>query len=74
MDAPRETRASRILAPKSPTIEFKERNTATDAERDGELGYAAWPAGSSIMTSAPSISGILSNLREELEVKAAIEP
>jgi hypothetical protein len=76
MDAQRETRASRILAPKAPAIEFKEKDAGAEAERHGagpSFDYLAWPAGPSIAASAPVISGILSNLRDELEVKAAIK-
>jgi hypothetical protein len=77
MDTPRETRASRILSPNGAGVEFKEKSAAMDAERDGvglSLDYPAWPAGPTIKASAPSIAGILSNLRDELEVRTAVEP
>ncbi len=76
MDATRETRASRILTPKGRTVEFKESGTDGDFSRDSarpSLEHAVRPMASSIVGPAPSISGILSNLKDELELKAAVE-
>jgi|SRR5208337_88887 len=72
MDAPREMRASRILTPKGSTIEFKEGGTDIEVEPDGarpSLEHTARPAGPSITGPVHSISGILSNLKDELELQ-----
>ncbi len=85
MDTPREMRASQILAPKGRTIEFKEEavdlEAASQAARPS-LEHAIRAAGPSLGGAVHSISGMLSNLKDELELPAersklnfeAIEP
>jgi hypothetical protein len=73
MDAPRESRASRILTPKGRPVEFKDVATDLEAVPDGvrsSLEHTARPAAPSIANAVHSISGMLSNLRDEFEVPA----
>lgn len=67
MDAPRETRASRILTPKGRTVEFNEGGTDLEVVTDGARSSKARPAGPAITGSAYPVSGMLSNLRDEFE-------
>ncbi len=76
MDAARETRASKILAPKGRTLEFRESGTEIEVTPDGarsSLEHPTWSSGPSISGPAASISGILSNLKDGLELEEAIE-
>jgi hypothetical protein len=69
MDAPRETRASRILVPKGRTIEFREGGTEIEVASDNiphSLKHIARPADTSIAGVVHSISGMLSNIKDEL--------
>lgn len=76
MDAAREGRASQLLTPRGRTVEFKE--SAADLEVKIEaprssLEHTGWTNGHSIQSHGPSISGILSNLKEGLELEEAVE-
>ncbi|MGO9170633.1 MAG: hypothetical protein ACLP7P_01515 [Rhodomicrobium sp.] len=74
MDAPREARASKILTPKGRTIEFKEGGADIEAEpSDARIEQATWLPGPSIAGPAPSISGILSSLRDGAGLESAVE-
>lgn len=69
MDAPRETRASRILEPKGRTIELKESGGDIEVKLEDERSspsHAVWPAS---IAGPSSISGILSNLKDGLELE-----
>ncbi len=74
MDATRETRASKILVPKGRTMEFKESGTDIEVKLDSarsSLEHTSWSP--SISGPNPSISGILSNLKDEIEFEDVAE-
>ncbi|MFZ0569790.1 MAG: hypothetical protein WA384_07395 [Rhodomicrobium sp.] len=67
MDAARETRASKILAPKGRGMEFKQSGPDIEVKLDGARATIEHPR-PSIQGPGPSISGILSNLKDGLEL------
>jgi RNase H-fold protein (predicted Holliday junction resolvase) len=76
MDAARETRASKILAPKGRTMEFKENGAEIEVKVENSrspIEHPSWSNGHSIQGHSPSISGILSNLKDGLELEEVVE-
>jgi hypothetical protein len=62
MDAPADMRASRILAAKARSVQFREESTPIEASGDNarsSLEPKAWPAGPSIVNLVPAVFGIL---------------
>jgi len=81
MDSPREIRASQFLTPKTQLIEFKQDETRVDHKReDGRLTPEGVAVGGLQMGSLvggavnpPKPSDILRDLKDQLELKEAIE-
>ena len=76
MDAARETRASRILAPKGRTLEIKEKAPEIEVKFDEarpspSAEQASWQGGNSMPVPTSAITGILSSIKDELDAKEA---
>ncbi|MGA7324906.1 MAG: hypothetical protein WBX25_10580 [Rhodomicrobium sp.] len=72
MDAPRDVRASRVLAPKAQMIEFRHDEQSADVKRD-ELRHGVESHGGAVGASSPKASTILRDLKEQLDLKEAAE-
>ncbi len=72
MDATRETRASRILAPKGRMVEIKEKAAEIEVKFDEARTaseHSPWPSGAPIQGPSTAISGILSSIKDGLELE-----
>jgi hypothetical protein len=74
MDAPREIRASQVLTPRTQMIEFKHEERAEVKRDDLRPSLeAAVPAPGIVGPSAAKASEILRDLKDQLEIKEAVE-
>ncbi len=72
MDVPREVRASKVLTPKTQMIEFKQEETRGEGKREAPQENPAAQTGLTVPP-VPKASDILRDLREQLEMKEAVE-
>ncbi len=76
MDAPRDLRASQVLTPKTQMIEFKHEEPRVEAKRDDPrvaFDAAAALSGGTAPVSMPKASDILRDLKDQLEMKEAVD-
>jgi hypothetical protein len=68
MDSVRETRASRILAPKGRPMEIKEKMAEFEVKFDeSEASAEPWPLGGSLQGPVAAITSVLSSMKEEAQ-------
>jgi hypothetical protein len=75
MDAARETRASRLLAPKGRPMEIKDKATEFEVQYEEAAASdneASWPMGGSYSGPVAALTTALNNVKEEIEAEEAV--